>query len=261
MLQTIYVVEDDENIRDLVVYAFASAGFEAQGFSDGAALYEALGACSVTAPAACPAAAPSVPPPAACPAAAPAVMPSGVPDLLLLDIMLPGDDGITILKKLRASQKTARLPIIMLTAKSFEYDRIKGLDLGADDYVTKPFSVIEVISRARAVLRRSAPDAEARCGQERRVGAITLSPEKRRVHAAGAEIPLTYKEFELLDYLMRNEGFVLSRDKILSEVWGYDYPGESRTVDMHVKTLRKKLGDCGSAIKTVRNVGYKIEGI
>jgi two-component system alkaline phosphatase synthesis response regulator PhoP len=178
---------------------------------------------------------------------------------LILDIMLPGDDGIMILKKLRASKETARLPIIMLTAKSFEYDRIKGLDLGADDYVTKPFSVIEVISRARAVLRRSAPAAEEPCEQERRVGAIALSPEKRSVHAADVEIPLTYKEFELLDYLMRNEDIVLSRDRILSEVWGYDYSGESRTVDMHIKSLRKKLGACGGAIKTVRNVGYKIE--
>jgi two-component system alkaline phosphatase synthesis response regulator PhoP len=353
------VVEDDDNIRELVVYALASAGFRASGFADGAAFFAGLG--------------------------------GGLPSLLLLDIMLPGDDGISILRRLKSVARTSSLPVIMLTAKNSEFDRIRGLDLGADDYVTKPFSVLEVISRVRAVLRRSsgaalggtgpaaglggsmgagaalggtgpaaglgggmgagaalgaaagaggdasehagaagtagathslgaaglagpaaaagavgaagssapvgsagtagatgaagtasaaagagggagssaAPSAAAGAGGGAAgmdadsgvsVGRVVLRLDRRAVYASGTEIPLTYKEFELLYYLMANEGIVISRDKLLSKIWGFDYSGETRTVDMHIKSLRQKLGGDGALIKTVRNVGYKIGG-
>jgi two-component system alkaline phosphatase synthesis response regulator PhoP len=220
-------VEDDDNIRELVVYALTSAGFEAQGVADGAALFAGLR--------------------------------EAAPDLILLDIMLPGEDGIALLKKLKASARTEKIPVIMLTAKGAEHDRVKGLDLGADDYITKPFSVMEVISRVRAVLRRSGA-AEKSDSTEMRVGGVDLCADKRSVSADGVPVALTYKEFELLQYLMVNKGIVLSRDKILEKIWGYDYGGESRTVDMHIKSLRQKLGGCGGVIQTVRNVGYKIEG-
>jgi two-component system alkaline phosphatase synthesis response regulator PhoP len=209
----------------LILYALSSAGFEGRGFTEAKTLYPALDAA--------------------------------VPDLILLDIMLPGEDGIAILKRLRTSAKTGRIPVIMLTAKEAEYDRIKGLDSGADDYITKPFSVMEVIARIRAVLRRTAPDNET--VRDIVMGGLVLSPDKRRVRAEEHEVVLTYREFELLHYLMLNKGIVLNRDTLLNQVWGMDYPGESRTVDMHIKSLRKKLGDQGRLIKTVRNVGYKIE--
>ena len=226
-MQKIYIVEDDDNIRDMVLYALTSAGFMAEGFSDGEMFWQALE--------------------------------SGSPTLLLLDIMLPGEDGITILKRLKASPKHKVLPVIILSAKGAEYDRIKGLDLGADDYITKPFSVLEVISRIRAVLRRS-ESAEQTDSSTLKIGEIILHTDKRNVFAGNTEITLTYKEFELLHYLMLNAGIVLTRDKLLEEVWGFDYNGESRTVDMHIRSLRHKLGDYSDIIKTVRNVGYKIEG-
>ena len=223
-MQKIFIVEDDDNIREMVLYALTSAEFEAEGFADGEAFWSALERTA--------------------------------PSLLLLDIMLPGEDGITILKRLKQSSRHKSIPVIMLTAKGTEYDRIKGLDLGADDYITKPFSVLEVISRTRAVLRRcgtdSAPTLE--------IGKIVLHTDKRSVLADGEEAVLTFKEFELLHYLMVNEGIVLTRDKLLEEVWGFDYNGESRTVDMHIRSLRQKLGECGEVIKTVRNVGYKVVG-
>lgn len=225
-MQKVFLVEDDDNIRQMVSYALSMAGFEPEGFAEGEAFWEALEKES--------------------------------PSLVLLDIMLPGEDGVSILKRLKRSEKTAKLPVILLTAKSAEYDRVKGLDLGADDYITKPFSVMEAISRIRAVLRR--------CGREPqktatlRTGAIALDEDRRTVFANDAEIGLTFKEFELLRCLMANEGIALSRDKLLEQVWGFDYSGESRTVDMHIKSLRQKLGDCGAIIKTVRNVGYKIGG-
>jgi len=225
-MQKVFIVEDDDNIREMVVYALSSAGFEAEGFIDGEALYNRFQ--KVTA------------------------------DLVLLDIMLPGEDGLSILRKMKQFEKLKRIPVIMLTAKGAELDRIKGLDAGADDYITKPFSVLEVISRVRAVLRRWEGDPER--PNELKVGAITLHNDKRVVFAGNEKVALTYKEFELLCYLMINEGIVLTRDKLLEHVWGFDYNGESRTVDMHVKTLRQKLGDKGDLIKTVRNVGYKIEG-
>ena len=225
-MRKIYVVEDDDNIRDMVMYALSSAGFETQGFADGEKFCKELE--------------------------------RDVPSLTLLDIMLPGEDGITILEKMRNFPKYRALPVIMLTAKGAEYDRVKGLDLGADDYITKPFSVLEVISRVRAVLRRYTDGETENAVLE--VGKISLNREKRSVLADGNEAMLTYKEFELLHYLMINEGIVLTRDRLLEEVWGFDYNGESRTIDMHIRSLRQKLGDCGESIKTVRNVGYKIEG-
>ena len=223
-MQKVCIVEDDDNIRDMVLYALVSAGFDAKAFSDGESFWQ--------------------------------VLEHTAPSLLLLDIMLPGADGLAILKRLKQSAKHKTLPVILLSAKGAEYDRIKGLDLGADDYITKPFSILEVISRVRAVLRR--------CGQAEStttlaIGKLVLHTDKRSLFADGEETGLTYKEFELLHYLMLNEGIVLSRDKLLEEVWGFDYNGESRTVDMHIRSLRQKLGGCGDVIKTVRNVGYKIE--
>jgi two-component system alkaline phosphatase synthesis response regulator PhoP len=172
-----------------------------------------------------------------------------------LDILLPWENGISILKKIRANPATEKIPVIILTAKGTEYDKIKGLDTGADDYITKPFSVMEVISRIKAVLRRV---GNAEKSDKLTVGEIVLNTEKRLVTVSGNEIILTYKEFELLLYLMRNKGVVMSRDKILIWIWGYDYDGENRTVDMHIKTLRQKLGNAGDCIKTIRNIGYKI---
>ena len=224
-MQKIYIVEDDDNIRDMVLYALTSAGFEAKGFSDGETFWAALD--------------------------------KGAPSLLLLDIMLPGENGIAILKRLKQSPKHKIFPVIMLTARGSEHDRIKGLDLGADDYISKPFSVLEAISRVRAVLRRCA-DAE-KTGSILKIGDISLHSDKRNVFVDLTEISLTYKEFELLHYLMLNEGIVLTRGRLLEEVWGFDYNGESRTVDMHIRSLRQKLGNSSGIIKTVRNVGYAVK--
>lgn len=222
-MQKIYCVEDDQNIRDLVVYALGTAGFEAKGFEKASELYEEL----------------KVSPPA----------------LVLLDIMLPEEDGMAILRRLRSDPAGRKIPVIMLTAKSAEFDKVMGLDSGADDYITKPFGVMEMISRVRAVLRRTGTVT----GEERLIlGGLILDVKSHTVTADGAQAPLTFKEFELLQYLMRNAGIVLTRDKLMSEVWGFDFEGESRTVDMHIKTLRQKLKECGSLIETVRGVGYKI---
>ena len=225
-LQKILIVEDDDNIRDMVLYALSSTEFVAEGFGDGESFWTALEQ-------------------------------QAMPALLLLDIMLPGEDGIAILRKMKQSPKYKMLPVIILSAKGTEYDRIKGLDLGADDYITKPFSVLEVISRIRAVLRRFSSADNNRTVE---IGKIVLRTDKRSVFADGREAILTYKEFELLHYLMLNEGIVLTRDKLLEDVWGFDYNGESRTIDMHIKSLRQKLGVGSDIIKTVRNVGYKVEG-
>jgi two-component system alkaline phosphatase synthesis response regulator PhoP len=221
----IFIVEDDDNIREMVSYAVKTAGFETVSFSSGKELFKAVS--------------------------------ETLPDLILLDIMLPGDDGVTILKKLRADNNIAKLPVIMLTAKSTELDKVTGFDSGADDYITKPFSVMEMLSRIKAVLRRTKTDEKA---ENITLDELVISSEKRIVTANGEEISLTFKEFELLLYLAKNKGIVLSRDKILTEIWGYDYDGENRTVDMHIKTLRKKLGYSGSHIITIRNVGYKADG-
>ena len=222
----IYCVEDDSSIRELVLYALQNSGFEAKGFADASELYPELL--------------------------------HNPPELDLLDIMLPGEDGIAILKKMKQNAQTRKVPVIMLTAKGSEYDRVLGLDLGADDYITKPFGVIEMISRVKAVLRRCAP--EGAVSRTLTLGEITLDPERHRVGAAGREVALTFKEFSLLQFLMENSGRVLTRDRILETVWGYDFEGETRTVDMHIKTLRQKLGEAGALIETVRGVGYRMEG-
>jgi len=218
----IYIVEDDDNIRDLVLYSLQTE-FTARGFERSKDFDKA--------------------------------METELPDLVLLDIMLPDEDGIAILKRLRSSHKTNMLPVIMLTAKGSEYDRVKGLDLGADDYITKPFSVLELASRIRAVLRRTGQKDSGStlfvCNN------VELNTEKHTVRVEGENITLTYKEFELLQLLMENAEVVLSRDKIMSAVWGTDFEYESRTVDMHIKTLRQKLLSGGEIIKTIRGVGYK----
>lgn len=224
-MQKILIVEDDDNIRGMLEYALKTTGFEPLGFADGTQLF--------------------------------AELKKDIPALILLDIMLPGVDGITLLQKLKASAAANKIPVIIVTAKGAEYDRIKGLDLGADDYITKPFSVMEVISRIRAVLRRCGEQDENK--SVLKIGNITLDSDKRIVCSNDNEVTLTYKEFELLQYLMLNEGIVLTRDRLLEQVWGFDYNGGSRTVDMHIKSLRQKLGDNG-VIVTVRNVGYKIGG-
>ncbi|MDO4482983.1 MAG: response regulator transcription factor [Clostridia bacterium] len=218
----IYVVEDDVSIREIEMIALKNSNYMVQGFDRAADFY--------------------------------ARMNEILPDLILLDIMLPDESGYDIVRKLRKSSKTARIPVIMVTAKTTEMDLVKGLDDGADDYIKKPFSVMELLSRVRALLRRSQEEAPKLL----QVGGITLDHDRHIVTAAGRQIELTYKEYELLRYLMLNEGIVLSRDTIMLFVWGTDYEGESRTVDMHIKTLRQKLGECGSLIGTVRNVGYVI---
>ena len=221
-MPNIFVVEDDENIREIVIYALNSAGFGAVGFETGFEFFAAIE--------------------------------TEHPSLVLLDIMLPEDDGLTILKRLRSMSKTKKVPVIMLTAKNNEYDKVKGLDMGADDYIAKPFGVMELISRVNAVLRRSSKEHS----EVIRVSGLTLDNVRREVRAMGETVELTYKEYELLYYMMLNAGLALSREKIIRAVWGYDFEGESRTVDMHIKTLRQKLGTAGSQIKTIRNVGYKL---
>jgi len=222
-LSRIHIVEDDENIREIVIYALNSAGFEAFGFETGEEFLTALE--------------------------------SGLPSLVLLDIMLPEVDGLTILKRLRNMPKAKKLPVIMLTAKNSEYDKVKGLDMGADDYISKPFGVMELIARINAVLRRSGSDIKSKTLE---ISGLSLDPARREVEAEGEQVKLTFKEYELLHFLMINSGIALSREKLLESVWGYEFEGESRTVDMHIKTLRQKLGITGKLIKTVRNVGYKI---
>lgn len=221
---TIYLVEDDDSIRELVLYALKNSGYRAKGFESGEKF---LSACRTEPPA-----------------------------LALLDIMLPGEDGLQILRRMREDRVTPQIPVIMLTAKASEYDKVKGLDLGADDYVTKPFGVMELLSRVRAVLRRSGSVEEPATALA--VGEIALDESRREVTVAGEQVTLTFKEFELLCFLMRNTDLVLSRDRIMERVWGFDFEGESRTVDMHIKSLRQKLGQQGDAIRTVRGVGYKI---
>jgi len=219
----ISVVEDDEDIREIVVYALHSAGFEAFGYETGEEFLTALNA--------------------------------GLPSLVILDIMLPEVDGLTILKRLRNMPKTKKLSVIMLTAKNSEYDKVKGLDSGADDYISKPFGVMELIARVNAVLRRGGADEE---NKNLKISDLSLDNARREVSIDGKPVKLTYKEYELLYCLMLNAGIVMSREKLLESVWDYSYEGESRTVDMHIKTLRHKLGASGKLIKTVRNVGYKL---
>lgn len=220
----IYIVEDDKNIREIEMFALKNSGYAVEEFENANSFF------SKTA--------------------------EKVPDLVLLDIMLPDMDGLEIVKKLRSRPDTVRIPIILVTAKTTELDKVKGLDIGADDYLTKPFGVMELISRVKALLRRSRALQD---DKQLVIGDITLDSERREVHVGGELCELTFKEFELLKLLMVNAGIVLHRDTIMSDVWGTDYEGESRTLDMHIKTLRQKLGEAGNMIKTVRNVGYKME--
>lgn len=220
----IYIVEDDKNIREIEMFALKNSGYVVEEFENAKSFFSR-----------------SV---------------EKVPDLVLLDIMLPDMDGLEIVKKLRSRPDTVRVPIILVTAKTTELDKVKGLDIGADDYLTKPFGVMELLSRVKALLRRSRALQD---DKQLVLGDITLDSERREVHVGGELCELTFKEFELLKLLMVNAGIVLHRDTIMSDVWGTDYEGESRTLDMHIKTLRQKLGEAGNMIKTVRNVGYKME--
>ena len=221
----IWCVDDDNTIRDIEVYTLTQTSFEAKGFADGISMLEALK--------------------------------TEKPELIVLDIMLPGKDGVEILKEIRSNPETRKIPVIMATAKGTEMDKIQGLDTGADDYLVKPFGVMEMVSRIKAVLRRCEPDEKE---EVLSIGKITLSDKEHLVIVNGEKVVLTFKEFEILKLFMSNPGIVFSRDKLLSEVWEIDYLGESRTVDMHIKTLRQKLGDAGALIETVIGVGYKMEG-
>lgn len=219
----IYCVEDERNIRELLVYTLGTTGFEAKGIRDGRELKKALK--------------------------------EEIPQLILLDIMLPGEDGYSILEKLKSTQETRDIPVIMVTAKEAEYDKVKALDAGADDYITKPFGMMEFIARVKAVLRRAAKQAGKK---EYTYKGLTIHVERHQVFDRERAVELTLKEFELLRYLMENQGIVLSRDQILEKIWGYEYAGETRTVDVHIRTLRQKLGESGFLIETVRGVGYRI---
>ncbi len=221
----IYCVEDDDNNRELVIYTLETTGLKAKGFAEGTAFMEALA--------------------------------FDTPELILLDIMLPGDDGLELLRKLKNSAKTKDIPVIMVTAKGAEYDKVIGLDSGADDYVTKPFGMMELVSRIKAVLRRSGRGTDQ---EMLSVGSVTVDVKKHEVKVAGEVVTLTLKEFELLERLMRNQNIVLTRDQLLEDIWGYDFDGETRTVDVHVRTLRQKLGAGGDMIQTVRGVGYRAGG-
>ena len=221
-MSLIYIVEDDKNIREIETFALGNVGYEVKDFASAGEFYKALDVRK--------------------------------PDLILLDIMLPDEDGLAIVKKLRKWEETKLLPIIMVTAKTTEIDKVKGLDMGADDYMTKPFGVMELISRVKALLRRSVKvQTEERVLQ---IGDIVLDRDKHTVSVKGNVCDLTYKEYELLKLLMKNAGIVATRETILVRVWGIDFEGESRTLDMHIKNLRQKLAEEGSRIKTVRNVGY-----
>lgn len=223
-METIYIVEDDINIREIEHYALKNSGYEVEEFESGTEFFKRLE--------------------------------NHIPKLVILDIMLPDEDGLSILAKIRADKKTAKIPVIMVTAKTTEMDKVKGLDSGADDYITKPFGVMELISRVKALLRRTR-DVEVETLIK--YGNILIDDDKHAITVGDNPCELTYKEYELLKYLIKNKGIVVSRDKLLSKVWGFEYEGETRTVDAHVKTLRQKLGEAGSCIKTIRNVGYMVE--
>ena len=221
----IYCVEDDSAIRDIEVYALRSTGFEAEGLENGEQLFAAIK--------------------------------KRVPELIILDVMLPGEDGLEILKRIRFSALTRSVPVIMATARGEEYDKITGLDSGADDYLVKPFGMMEMVSRVRAVLRRSGGGESAQ--KLLTLGSLALDPASHTVTVNGQAVTLTLKEFEILRTMMAKPGVVFTRDRLLSEVWGTDYDGETRTVDVHIRTLRQKLGDAGALIGTVRGVGYRME--
>ena len=220
----IWCVEDDASIRDIEVYALQSTGFEARGFEDGASFWEALQ--------------------------------KERPELVVLDVMLPGMDGIELLRRMRAAAELREIPVVMATARGAEYDKIHGLDLGADYYLVKPFGVMELVSCVKAVLRRCRPRKAARVLQ---AGGLTVNLDERTVTADAERVALTFKEFELLKLLLSHPGRVFSRDALMAEVWGTDFCGESRTIDMHIRTLRQKMGGYGEMIETVRGVGYRLE--
>ena len=222
----IWCVDDDNTIRDIEVYTLTQTGFEAKGFSDGISMLEALK--------------------------------TEKPELIVLDIMMPGMDGVEVLKEIRSRTDTRKIPVIMATAKGTEMDKIQGLDTGADDYLVKPFGVMEMVSRIKAVLRRCTPEEVTDVIS---IAEITLNDKEHTVSVNGENVALTFKEFEILKIFMSNPGVAFSREKFLSEVWGIDYLGESRTVDMHIKTLRQKLGESGKRIETVIGVGYRMEGV
>ena len=223
-MNMIYCLEDDEGIRNLILYTLGSAGYEARGFAGSGPFWQAMG--------------------------------EQTPQLILLDIMLPGEDGIQVLEKLRARPATAQIPVIMTTAKGTEFDKVTGLDMGADDYLVKPFGMMEMISRIKAVLRRTAPEAGSAV---LRVGQLSLDPAGHTVTADGRRVTLTLKEYELLHLLMANPGRAFDRETLLQKIWDTDYVGETRTVDVHIRSLRAKLGDAGDCIATVRGVGYRME--
>lgn len=220
----IYLLEDDGSIRNFVSYALRATGFETEGFETPSEFFAAVE--------------------------------NEIPELVLLDIMLPEEDGLCVLAKLRGQSRTSEVPVIMLTAKGTEYDRVVGLDGGADDYITKPFGTMELISRVKALLRRAGRKAVS--DGEYRIGDLYLCPVKHIIQIRGEDIPLTLKEFELLCMLASGKGSVFTRDQILTRIWGYEFDGESRTVDVHIRTLRQKLGDHGDVVETVRGIGYKI---
>lgn len=222
-MSKIYCVEDDEGIRDLIVYAVKSAGFEIEGF-ESAALFEAR-------------------------------IEESIPSMVLLDIMLPDKDGIEIMKDIRKKDRTKKLPVIMISAKGLETDKVRGLENGADDYVTKPFGVMELISRIKAVLRRSGNNADEGIINYK---GITLDINSRSVKIDGVKVSITFKEFEILKHLLINRGTVVTREILLEKIWGYHFEGESRTLDVHMGSLRRKIGEKGKCIETIRNVGYKI---
>ena len=219
----IYCVEDERNIRELLIYTLETTGFKARGVGNGNELMKALK--------------------------------EEIPELILLDIMLPGDDGYTILEQLKSMPSVKDVPVIMVTAKEAEFDKVKGLEGGADDYITKPFGMMEFVARVKAVLRRSARQNE---DKELHYDELYLNVGRHEVHYREEQVDLTRKEFELLQYLLENKGLVMTRNQILCHVWGYDFDGETRTVDVHVRTLRQKLGEAGNLIETVRGVGYRI---
>ena len=220
----IWYVEDDAGIRDIAIYALNSAGFETRGFEDGLSFWEALK--------------------------------KEKPELIVLDVMLPGMDGIELLSKMKASVEYSTIPVIMATARGQEYDRIRGLDLGADDYIVKPFSMMEMVSRVKAVLRRSQPQQVSKL---LKAGGLVVNLDEHTVIADGSRVQLTYKEFELLRMFLSHPGMAFTREQLFSQVWNMDYMGDSRTLDSHIRTLRQKLGNYGRMIETVRNVGYRWE--
>ena len=220
----IWCVEDDSSIRDIEVYALSSTGFEARGFADGDSFWHALQ--------------------------------SEKPDLVVLDVMLPGKDGVTLLKLMKGSEEFQDIPVIMATAKGSEYDKIQSLDLGADDYLVKPFGIMEMVSRVKAVLRRCKPVKETKL---LKLDGLVLNPDEHTVTVDGERVVLTYKEYELLHLFLSQPGIAFTREQLLASVWNTEYLGETRTVDMHIRTLRQKLGEYGNFIETVRNVGYRLE--